>query len=502
MDDIKFYIQKELAGSEAFLQSARNDPRCQEIVDIIARRAQGVWLWIFLVVRNLKKDLQSQESYNHLQRRIDEIPRTLDGYFRRMLSHIDPIYRIESARIILIMLQNEESMMTKFPLLGQPCLESELESDDYAVAEEAKEWSSPDMLQNYEASFLRIEETAKIRISDRCKDLVLVRKAEGSVRANTWGNPEVSIYRYHLAFLHRTVRDFLWQTYYDVLVVDARDFSPARSLSRLFLSLFKRHPISLLRDSNGVTAFHPIFIQFWRLTMDQKILIEDKIINEFSRVCASRSYGPWLAPLAKQITLSTDAFYEHPLLDEELSVISLAILLGLSGYVRRNWNSNIVPRFEALGLSPLELAFTTRPRWAIHFQPNFKSEDIDTDVDTVATLLDLGCDPNYTPLQLEQSVGEYILQTIFKHREKHGKGSLESLDILYQTIKVLLGRKFKFSQHCPSGDERLGVLTQNIVEAKFIDLFGMAKTRELMASCETLPPAVGSGECPIELLRL
>ncbi|KAE9374095.1 hypothetical protein N431DRAFT_280000, partial [Stipitochalara longipes BDJ] len=239
MDDIKFYIREELAGSEAFLQIVKQDPRCQEIVDKIAERAQGVWLWIFLVVRSLKRDLQSQESYNHLRRRIDEIPPTLDDYFRRIWSHIDPIYRIESARILLVMLQVEESDLSHFPLLGQHCLESELEKDDYAVVEESKEWLKLEVLQEYEASFLSLEETAKTRINDRCKDLVLVRKTEGHVRANTWGNSEFSIYHNHLGFLHRTVRDFLRQNFYNILVDDARDFSPVKSLFKVFLSLFK-----------------------------------------------------------------------------------------------------------------------------------------------------------------------------------------------------------------------------------------------------------------------
>jgi hypothetical protein len=211
MDDIKAYIREELGGSQHFLESVREDQRCQDIVNQIATRARGVWLWVFLVVRGLQRDLQSKESYDHLRKRIEDIPPKLDDYFRRMWAQIDPIYRDESAKILLVMLLVSEGHTDYFPLLGQRCLESEFQTGDYAVVEELRDWSIPASLLEYEKSFLSLEETAKTRINDRCKDLVRIRKKEGEVVPNSWGNQNLSIYRSHLDFLHRTVRDFLQQ---------------------------------------------------------------------------------------------------------------------------------------------------------------------------------------------------------------------------------------------------------------------------------------------------
>ncbi|KAN0102600.1 hypothetical protein V8E51_010913 [Hyaloscypha variabilis] len=484
MNDIKFYIQEELAGSESFLQSVKQDSRCHEIVEIIATRAQGVWLWVFLVVRSLKRDLQSEESYNHLRRRIDDVPPRLEDYFRRIWIHIDPIYRMETARTLLVMLQAEESNLGNFPLLGQHCLESELEREDYALVEEIKDSSKPQVLQEYEASFSRAEETAKTRINDRCKDLVLIRKTTGSFSANSWGSPDFSIYRHHLSFLHRTVRDFLRQNFYDTLTVDSRDFSPVKSLFKVFLSLFKRHPISLVTKEGNICR---IFLDFWWLARQQKFDIEDKMIDELIRVSAARSECSWLWLLARHLPSP------GPLVDENLSNISFAILMGLSGYVSRNWQSNTLRRFEALGISPLELALPLQTPY-LQVLRNYlfddptrsKKEPLFADLETVMALLDLGCDLNFSPPQYQQSVGVEILETILRdYHEISADRGLATEEYLYQTIKILFGRKFRFSQDRPNGHHSPDALTRNNAESRLNDLFGMTKTRELMALCES-----------------
>lgn len=510
IDDITSYIRQELADSQPFLQSVRQDHRCQEIVSQLATRAQGVWLWVFLVIRSLKRDLQSQESYYHLQKRIDEIPPRLDDYFRRMWAHIDPIYRIETARILLVLLLVEESHVDNFPLLGQRCLESELERDDYAVVEEKKDWANHGLLQEYEKSFLSLEETAKTRINDRCKDLVRVRKREGEVRSNSWGNQEFSIYRSHLSFLHRTVRDFLRQNFYDTLAVDARDFSPVKSLSKVLLSLVKRHPISLLEGSSAkinkspeaakasaflpsvmignvdTRTFHSMFHEFWQFVREQKRVVEDKVIDEFIRVTAAHSDGPWIGFIAEHMP----APYQAPFMVEDLSATSFAICMGMSKYVRRTWKGDTVQRFEALGVSPLELAMMLHTRYLAAIRRHIRG-DLYIDPDTVMVLLDLGCDPNYTPPKHPQSVGIDILGTVLNSNSSviGKKGGFQSEEDLYQTIKILFGRNLAFSQRnavllAPGGDQRQETLTRDIVEQKLMVLFGMARARELMELCE------------------
>ena len=171
--------------------------------------------------------------------------------------------------------------------------------------------------------------------------------------------------------------------------------------------------------------------------------------------------------------------------------------MGLSGYVRRNWKSKTVRRFEALGISPLELALPLHTPYLEEFKTygrrGYALGTLFTDPETVLALLDLGCDPNFSTPQSRQSVGIRILGPILRNDDVIGAhGGFATEEDLYQTIKILFGRKFRFSQDRPEGYISLGALTQDNAEIELNEWFGMAKTRELMALCESPSPTVDS----------
>jgi len=54
--------------------------------------ADGVFLWVFLVVRSLKEGITNADTVSMLQKRLRELPSDLESFFRLILDHVDKIY--------------------------------------------------------------------------------------------------------------------------------------------------------------------------------------------------------------------------------------------------------------------------------------------------------------------------------------------------------------------------------------------------------------------------
>jgi hypothetical protein len=101
-DDIRKYVYTILVQNEAFSKMSDHDPRCKTLVPQIVQKAQGVWLWVYLVVRDLLRDLRGEEEFTFLQRRLYSFPAELEKYLESIIDRIDKIYREESVRIFLV----------------------------------------------------------------------------------------------------------------------------------------------------------------------------------------------------------------------------------------------------------------------------------------------------------------------------------------------------------------------------------------------------------------
>lgn len=71
--DIRNYVKEELGVDPKFQKLSQIDPRCSGIKDTIVQRAQGVFLWVYLVVNSLKRGLLKDDNYSDLQNRLNEL---------------------------------------------------------------------------------------------------------------------------------------------------------------------------------------------------------------------------------------------------------------------------------------------------------------------------------------------------------------------------------------------------------------------------------------------
>jgi hypothetical protein len=200
-DDMDKYIHDLLVGNERFAALGQTDAPYFELIPKVSMRAQGVWLWVFLVERDLLRDMRDNEPYGQLLVRLNSYPQELK-YFDDILNRIDKVYYVDSAHIFLFVVSAVEPLSV-------------------LALTHLKDWDDPSAIYNEWVP----------RLQNRCRDLLTITGFKS-------GHAALS---YRVGFLHRTVRDFLTDEYQSKLLQRARKgFDAHIVLSRLTLLLMKR----------------------------------------------------------------------------------------------------------------------------------------------------------------------------------------------------------------------------------------------------------------------
>ncbi|KAE8392595.1 hypothetical protein BDV23DRAFT_192534 [Aspergillus alliaceus] len=212
-DDMKAYIQSEFSLHPEWESLVQKDSRYHAFVTEIAERAQGVFLWLVLVVRLLREGISNGDTLSFLQKRLRRIPGDLNMFFEYMLESLDPIYETCVSHIFTIALTAPEPL----PLMVYTFVESELEDENYALVEGAKP-------------------LARRQLDGRYKGLLHVSQRWNDQRA----------LRFRVVLSHRTFRDFL---------ADEMQLQFSNNLPRNFdahLSLLKAEALEdLIKDIQG-----------------------------------------------------------------------------------------------------------------------------------------------------------------------------------------------------------------------------------------------------------
>ncbi|KAJ3578357.1 hypothetical protein NPX13_g2210 [Xylaria arbuscula] len=217
--DIKTYVEDKLKASRHFQELSNSDLRCNKFSDQIVGKAQGVFLWVYLVTESLLNGASAADGFDDLQERLDAIPEDLEDYFKHMIQAIEPIYWEQTVRILQVTANAERPL----PLLGYEFLDYERQNRNYAL-----------QLSLDNALSFNIKETqnkTEIRLNARCRDLLEV------VRYGRAG----SFMSYKVEFLHRTMRDFFVENNFMTELMRTRhtNFDSHISLCRMVLGLVK-----------------------------------------------------------------------------------------------------------------------------------------------------------------------------------------------------------------------------------------------------------------------
>ncbi|PMD34400.1 hypothetical protein L207DRAFT_468687 [Hyaloscypha variabilis F] len=101
--DIRIYIYDKLEANSKMKQLAESNPQAAAtLVKEILTKANGVFLWVELVVKSLLSGLRNRDDISDLQQRLEELPSDLDDLYRHILDKIEPRYMESANRIFQI----------------------------------------------------------------------------------------------------------------------------------------------------------------------------------------------------------------------------------------------------------------------------------------------------------------------------------------------------------------------------------------------------------------
>jgi hypothetical protein len=101
--DIRHYVDDKLDTNlrmETLKKS--NAAAASFLVRTIVNKANGVFLWVYIVTRSVLEGLRNHDSIADLQRRLDMLPSDLDALYNHIIRHMNPLYIEQASRIFQI----------------------------------------------------------------------------------------------------------------------------------------------------------------------------------------------------------------------------------------------------------------------------------------------------------------------------------------------------------------------------------------------------------------
>ncbi|KAI1382477.1 hypothetical protein F4677DRAFT_26786 [Hypoxylon crocopeplum] len=120
-EDIRSYVQTTFEQDANYQAMEDKDQHGDDLIQEIVEGANGVFLWVFLVVKSFQEGFMYGDSVFKLRERLNSIPRDLNQYFERiLLSDITEFYRGQSAEMFLVSIQASEDLpLMAYYFVGQ-----------------------------------------------------------------------------------------------------------------------------------------------------------------------------------------------------------------------------------------------------------------------------------------------------------------------------------------------------------------------------------------------
>jgi NACHT domain len=297
--DIQLFVCTKFRENAGFIElEERESEYASKLLEDIAKKASGVFLWVNLVVTSLLNGLTNGDRVSDLQRRLDLLPPDLEDLFQRILASLDPFYLEHASQIFQI----NRAAIVQPTLL---CLSLADEEDEEYVFRSLVEPMS-EKEKAYRAKNM------KRRLNSRCKGFLEVappltsgtRKTSntnnsGSNNALAPEDFQPASTKYELdanlkvAYLHRTVKDFLDKpdVWNKLLAASKPSFNPYRSLCSSFLLQLKCvHPDALTLSGfwDLVTWCIEYAAKIEAVTGDMQV----RLLDELERVAAELTSCP------------------------------------------------------------------------------------------------------------------------------------------------------------------------------------------------------------------
>ena len=277
-EDIKLYIQSTLEENLRFKALKARDDRSQDLVQDVVEKAQGVFLWVILVVRSLLTGLRNADRVSDLQKRLRDFPETLEKFFSHMIASIEPVYREQTAQAFKYALEAKEphSLMT-YSFLDEEDL-------DAVVTAPLNPLTSQEILSR--------QDDMRRRLTGRCKGLLEVASI------SFFPFPTQSLYAFQylapiVVFHHRTVRDFLHTKDMQNMLLEHLEpnFESKSRICKALLAELKAIDYSALEGSDSLPRHLLDMLTYYALRLeDENHVSQSSLIDEVGR-CVLKQAG-------------------------------------------------------------------------------------------------------------------------------------------------------------------------------------------------------------------
>lgn len=185
--DIKTFVAHKSESNKYFIRWKAEQPvQSSQFMETIVEKAQGVFLWVRLVLQSLLTGLRNSDDASDLNRRLNEIPADLEQYFRKMLDNLDTFYR------------ERASQAFQFALSGTHLLLAYYNSSSTSQVMIPENATTSQLHQ----CLARIEQNIDRQVNAWCMGLL-------ESRITSVNGPHTSLQLREVDFLHRTARDFI-----------------------------------------------------------------------------------------------------------------------------------------------------------------------------------------------------------------------------------------------------------------------------------------------------
>ena len=198
--DINHYVKDRIRlGCRSF--GGLSDLKEADLVALmedIVNRAEGVFLWVFLVVKSVLDGLAENDSIAFLRHRVHAFPSDLEEFFDNIVRRVDPVYKPQSSQAL--------KLACKYVDEGGSANSISSWLDYWLISQDPQGLADPRFPYKIDIKELAVEESSKMLrdtrtfLSATCKDLLYLPRRDLQ---------RLSTEPIQVQFLHRTVYDFL-----------------------------------------------------------------------------------------------------------------------------------------------------------------------------------------------------------------------------------------------------------------------------------------------------
>jgi hypothetical protein len=342
--DIKRFVSEKFNQTESFQRLADQEPAdALALINETVQRADGVFLWVQIVVRSLLAGIRNRDSLPELLGRLRGLPREIEPLYQHILDLIEPSYLQWASKAFQIVRLAHRLADNPFNLDSAVAISDSVQpltigrfyftmSQDVTV----------DTLLNLQPEKLdKMCEDIEIQLTARCGGLLETGSRKRRANATiTW--------------LHRTARDFIEQNPYGSNVLGSSlktDFNPniwmmKSTMLELFAEVVKR-PYAEKETINRLLKTCLIYAQDAD-TVTESHHAQVHILDKIHSFMQTNWHGHqhWMVPFIPTIHLGS-----LPALD--ITFLHLATLYNLTGYIRAKIPKEIPQRYNPTAKSLL-----------------------------------------------------------------------------------------------------------------------------------------------------